>query len=291
MLHYFLTGDAASRETVIDSAQWVIDMDDGTQDGIPLAGSRRHRAGDASGRYRLPRPGARPGQLGQRAARRAPADRRRRRFLDKAERAHPPRASIRPRTSPAATCSTCREPLVLHDVPAVARASTSTTRSNAASSTRCTPTRARACCTTRAGWPSTSGRTSSSRRSSSSRPKRGRRRTSGRATSSICAAQHADGRRARALSRAGGVLLRLRDATLAGMPTRTLARPVILLLSNGWLRSWIEGHPDAQTSGPDDPVLPADGPFRTAKAPSDAAGQADRAWRVWCCFFCSWRCS
>ena len=31
MLHYFLTGDAASRETVIDSAQWVIDMDDGTK--------------------------------------------------------------------------------------------------------------------------------------------------------------------------------------------------------------------------------------------------------------------
>ena len=29
MLHYFLTGDAASREAAVGLAQWVIDMDDG----------------------------------------------------------------------------------------------------------------------------------------------------------------------------------------------------------------------------------------------------------------------
>jgi hypothetical protein len=29
MLHYFLTGDEASRQTVIDLAQFVMDIDDG----------------------------------------------------------------------------------------------------------------------------------------------------------------------------------------------------------------------------------------------------------------------
>jgi hypothetical protein len=30
------------------------------------------------------------------------------------------------------------------------------------------------------------------------------------------------------------------------MPTRTLARPVILLLSNGWLHAWVDEHPEAR---------------------------------------------
>ena len=41
MLHYFLTGDEASRaDGRSSSAQYVIDMDDGRTDGLPLAGSR-----------------------------------------------------------------------------------------------------------------------------------------------------------------------------------------------------------------------------------------------------------
>ena len=49
MLHYFLTGDAASRETV-DRARRnsCIDMDDGRQTVFQLARPRRHRAGHVS---------------------------------------------------------------------------------------------------------------------------------------------------------------------------------------------------------------------------------------------------
>ena len=31
MLHHFLTGDASSREAVLELAGWVVDMDDGSQ--------------------------------------------------------------------------------------------------------------------------------------------------------------------------------------------------------------------------------------------------------------------
>ncbi len=38
--------------------------------------------------------------------------------------------------------------------------------------------------------------------------------------------------------------------TLSGMPTRTLARPVVLLLSYGHSRAWFAAHPDASAPGP-----------------------------------------
>lgn len=37
---------------------------------------------------------------------------------------------------------------------------------------------------------------------------------------------------------------------LSEMPTRTLARPVILLLSFGWMRAWFKKHPDASAPAP-----------------------------------------
>jgi hypothetical protein len=52
------------------------------------------------------------------------------------------------------------------------------------------------------------------------------------------AAQHAEGaERARFLERAE-YFFTYSTTTLAGMPTRRFARPVIVLLSNGWLHLW-----------------------------------------------------
>jgi hypothetical protein len=39
-------------------------------------------------------------------------------------------------------------------------------------------------------------------------------------------------------------------AQLSGMPTRTLCRPVVLLLSFGWSRAWFKQNPDAQLPAP-----------------------------------------
>jgi hypothetical protein len=38
--------------------------------------------------------------------------------------------------------------------------------------------------------------------------------------------------------------------TLSGMPTRTLCRPVVLMLSHGWRRAWFAAHPDETRSPP-----------------------------------------
>jgi hypothetical protein len=38
--------------------------------------------------------------------------------------------------------------------------------------------------------------------------------------------------------------------TLASMPTRTLARPVVLLLANGFMHSWFQKNPDASAPPP-----------------------------------------
>ena len=42
---------------------------------------------------------------------------------------------------------------------------------------------------------------------------------------------------------------------LLTMPTRTLCRPVVLLLSNGLSRAWHEQHPEARLPGPDKEVI------------------------------------
>jgi hypothetical protein len=66
------------------------------------------------------------------------------------------------------------------------------------------------------------------------------------------AALHADGpERERFLERAG-FFFRYSTETLTGMKTRTLARPVVLLLSNGLMRSYFRRLPDAALPPPDD---------------------------------------
>jgi hypothetical protein len=67
------------------------------------------------------------------------------------------------------------------------------------------------------------------------------------------AALHAVGaERARFLERAE-FFFRSSTQTLGTLPTRTLARPVILLLSNGLMHSWFVRHPDASLPPPAEP--------------------------------------
>lgn len=64
------------------------------------------------------------------------------------------------------------------------------------------------------------------------------------------AAMHASGdERARFIER-GRFFYDHSLSTLATMPTRTLARPVIVLLTSGLVRPWFEAHPDATTPEP-----------------------------------------
>jgi hypothetical protein len=64
------------------------------------------------------------------------------------------------------------------------------------------------------------------------------------------AALHATGaERARFLERAD-FFFRYSVRTLSGMATRTLARPVVLLLSNGFSRAYFQQNPDAAAPGP-----------------------------------------
>jgi hypothetical protein len=65
------------------------------------------------------------------------------------------------------------------------------------------------------------------------------------------AARHASGdERARFLERAE-FFFRYSTDTLAGMKTRTLARPVILLLSHGFMQAYFQRHPDVSAPPPD----------------------------------------
>jgi hypothetical protein len=70
------------------------------------------------------------------------------------------------------------------------------------------------------------------------------------------AALHAEGEeRSRFLERSE-FFFRYSVTTLSGMKTRTLARPVVLLLSFGFMHAWFARHPDA--GAPRGPNLPAD---------------------------------
>jgi hypothetical protein len=60
MLHYFLTGDAASRDTVIDSAQYVIDADDGSKTIFRWLDRGYTGLATASGSYSYHGPGRSP---------------------------------------------------------------------------------------------------------------------------------------------------------------------------------------------------------------------------------------
>jgi YetA-like protein len=75
------------------------------------------------------------------------------------------------------------------------------------------------------------------------------------------AAQHATGaERARFLERAT-FFQEYSIKTLTRMPTRALARPVVVLLTSGYLAPWISTHPDVS-----EPAPPADQPFGEPEA-------------------------
>jgi len=60
MLHYFLTGDVSSRDTVIDSAQYVIDLDDGSKSVFRWLDRGATGLATASGSYSYHGPGRSP---------------------------------------------------------------------------------------------------------------------------------------------------------------------------------------------------------------------------------------
>ena len=118
MLHHFLTGDAASRETAIGLARWVIDMDDGRKTVFRwlAGGATGWASGSRSEDYHGPGRGAANSVGG--AARRPPADRRAG-VPGQGGGADPPGDPSRGRRAGPQPAGR-REPLVLHDVPAVA---------------------------------------------------------------------------------------------------------------------------------------------------------------------------
>lgn len=68
----------------------------------------------------------------------------------------------------------------------------------------------------------------------------------------LLASMHArdDGERKRLRTRAAYFFQSSVD-TLTAMTTRTLTRPVVILLTNGFSRAWFDSHPDASLPGPD----------------------------------------
>jgi hypothetical protein len=259
MLHHFLTGDPASRETVLELAQFVIDADDGTR--TPLRWLSRANTGfaTASGSYAYHGPGRGPANSlnalldgyhlsGER------------RFLDKGE------ALIRRVVHPTDDVSQHRlddpenkwfylmffqslgkylwykaEWSELDDMYAYGRAAL----------------------LIYARWMA------EHEYPYLDKPERLQFPTETWAAHEIRksdvfhhAALHASGQeRARFLERAQ-YFFRVCVETLERMPTRTLARPVVVLLSSGMLEPWRAGHPDAalppadsRTTGFGDPAV------------------------------------
>ena len=96
-----------------------------------------------------------------------------------------------------------------------------------------------------AGWPSTSIPTSISPRSLSIPPRPGPLRTCGKARFSRPrhgSRQHQ--KNARSFLKDLGFFFESSTTTLAAMPTRSLARPVVLLLSNGLARAYSQLNPN-----------------------------------------------
>jgi len=66
------------------------------------------------------------------------------------------------------------------------------------------------------------------------------------------AAKHAVGGERRAFLERSDFFFRASTATLAGMPTRTLARPVVLMLGNGFMHAYYQKHPEHASPIPHD---------------------------------------
>ena len=254
MLHYFLTGDEASREAAIGLARWVIDMDDGRKTvfrwlsaadtGWPasrVAGLSRPRPRGRATRSRALLDGHR--LTGDPA------------FLRKAEQLirrviHPADDVTRMVGLARTKSSRRREPLVLHDVPAVARASTSTTRRNSANSTPMYAY-ARASLLHYARWMASTNTPICDHPELLEYPTETWAAQDMRKSEVFdFAAMHAVGdERERFLERAE-FFYRTAIETLSKMPTRTLCRPLVLLMTQGWRRAWFAAHPEEVRPAP-----------------------------------------
>jgi hypothetical protein len=66
----------------------------------------------------------------------------------------------------------------------------------------------------------------------------------------LFAARHADGEERRQMLERAEFFFRYAVTALSGMKTRTLCRPVVLLLSHGWMRAWLIHNPEAVAPRP-----------------------------------------
>jgi hypothetical protein len=64
------------------------------------------------------------------------------------------------------------------------------------------------------------------------------------------AAKHAGGRERQVFLERSDFFFRASTTTLVGMPTRTLARPVVLLLGNGYMHAYYQNHPEYASLAP-----------------------------------------
>ena len=240
MLHYFLTGDTASRETVIDSAQYVIDADDGSKTVFRWLDRGYTGFATASGSYSYHGPGRSPANSvnalldGYRLTGR-------RRFIDKAEAiilrcVHPAQDIDRLDLLDAENkwfylmflqslgkyLDDKAERGQLDAMYAYGRATLLHYARWMAAHERPFLDHPEALVFPTETWAAQDIRKSDI---------------------FVWAMQHADGAERERFRERAAFFFDYATTTLAGMPTKTLARPVILLLSNGWLWSWIDSHP------------------------------------------------
>ena len=220
MLHYFLTGDALSRETVLELARWTIDMDDGRKTifrwldrgptGHATASARDyHGPGRASANCVTTLLNAH--RLTGDAA-----------FLDQAERSSA--GASTPADDIDARDLLDAETRWFYTMFLQALGAYLDHKAERGELTGCTVMLGSPCCTTPDGWRSTNALTWRRPRSSSTRPRPGPPRTARKSDVFAVAARLVDGPERERFPGAVGVLLRRRGATPRCRPD-AVARP------------------------------------------------------------------
>ena len=272
MLHHFLTGSTAAREAVLALGRWVIDMDDGKKTVFRwlASGYTGLASGSRTPDYHGPGRGAANSIGVLLDAHRLSGDRA---FLAKAEQL------IRRCIHPADDVKTRRNlldaenRLVLHHVPASRWAAISITSWSAANSITCTPTPGPACCATLGGWRITSiPYLRKSQKSLSIRLETWAAQDMRKSEIFKYAAKHATGAERERFLERSDFFFHYSTTTLAGMKTRTLARPVVLLLSYGFMQSYFRRHPDVAACTRGGGGLRQAGSLRSSEGAGEAAG-------------------
>ena len=243
MLHYFLTGDVSSRDTVIDSGQYVIDLDDGSKSIFRWLDRGATGLATASGSYSYHGPGRSPANSVN-ALLDAYRLTGRRRFIDKADelvrRVIHPAENIADRDLAHIEMkwfyTMFLQVLGKYLDDRIERGQLDGMYSYA-----------RASLLHYAGWML------EHERPYLDQPEKLEFPTETWAAQDIrksdifyYAARHAEpGDRPRFIERAE-FYYDYAVRTLAAMPTRTLARPVVVMLSHGWMHAWFHGRPDVQ---------------------------------------------